>query len=562
MQDVLCCAGLLVALGDPPTSINNAQQRDDWLSWKAAAIKECAQMDKYSVYDGVDLADIPTQYLPPVPSKFVFKHVLDAEGLIIGHKVRLCLRGDRERPGQDYFPDEISAPVASLVTTRTMLSAAAVRGWYASLSDISGAFLQGKPITQTVYMAMPKGAIEAGLVSHSVVRLKKCLYGAHSAPALWNQQFNSDLISVLGMVRSKYDICLYSKNLGTDQALMCTIVVDDVTTVSPHQHLIDAFEDKLTSLYSLSERGPLHQLLGMKVVYSQSDRFVVFSQPGTITNMVKRFGLMDQHRVTIPMRPDFVPNFELNTTPPLSLDLMKQYQAKLGCGIWTAISTRPDISQPINVLARHMKTPNHHHMAALNQVYAYLQSTKDIGICFHYDHSKPHNVNTISIYTDATWGTPGRVPNSRWGVVIKMNNGPILWNSLLMKVIAQSSCESEFMGMSNSCRKLAFLLHISPDLDIPQTLPLIMHEDNTSSIQMSKNQANGERTRHILMRYQYVRDMVEQGIIKPQFCGTNDMEADMLTKALPAPQFIRLRDLLMGKLPPHLQKKLDIRNGL
>jgi hypothetical protein len=70
------------------------------------------------------------------------------------------LRGDRERPGQDYFPDEISAPVASLVTTRTMLSAAAVRGWHASLSDISGAFLQGKPITQTVYMAMPKGAID------------------------------------------------------------------------------------------------------------------------------------------------------------------------------------------------------------------------------------------------------------------------------------------------------------------------------------------------------------------------------------------------------------------
>ena len=82
------------------------------------------------------------------------------------------------------------------------------------------------------------------------------------------------------------------------------------------------------------------------------------------------------------------------------------------------------------------------------------------------------------------------------------------------------------------------------ELGFPQNRPTLMHCDNTSAIHIIKNSIRYPTTKHIEIRYLYARQQYEKKEIDVKYCNTNDMIADMLTKALPTKQFTKLRKRL------------------
>jgi hypothetical protein len=119
---------------------------------------------------------------------------------------------------------------------------------------------------------------------------------------------------------------------------------------------------------------------------------------------------------------------------------------------------------------------------------------------------------------------------------------------LKQRVVAKSSAEAELIGTSDISSLLAweqeFLVHQGLKSDV---FPATLHEDNTAAIYLARNgRSISDRTRHIKLRYFFVKQYLDDGSFEMVHCPTNVMIADILTKPLQGELFTRLRDLLLG----------------
>ena len=121
-------------------------------------------------------------------------------------------------------------------------------------------------------------------------------------------------------------------------------------------------------------------------------------------------------------------------------------------------------------------------------------------------------------------------------------NGPISWVSRRQPTVALSSTEAEYMALSDSSRHACWLRSFISELgySLPPT-PLCA--DNQGSIFLASNPAHDRRTKHIDIRYHFIREKVEDGVIKIYHVPSGAQLADALTKSLNHTKFIEFRDL-------------------
>jgi hypothetical protein len=121
-----------------------------------------------------------------------------------------------------------------------------------------------------------------------------------------------------------------------------------------------------------------------------------------------------------------------------------------------------------------------------------------------------------------------------------LSGGPISWKSKRQQSVALSSSEAEYMALCAAAQEAIALRAISSDLNLDCKNPIIIHEDNTGAIAMSKNPVHYEKTKHIHIRYHFIRDCIIDKDIDVVYLETKDMLADAMTKALPVKTFQHL----------------------
>nr|BAP68993.1 RxLR effector candidate protein [Hyaloperonospora arabidopsidis Emoy2] len=126
-----------------------------------------------------------------------------------------------------------------------------------------------------------------------------------------------------------------------------------------------------------------------------------------------------------------------------------------------------------------------------------------------------------------------------------MNGGCISWKSQKQRTVALSSTEAEYMALSEATKEAVWLKVFLGELgEMTSDEAIKMFEDNQGSIALAKNPEFHKRTKHIDIRYHFVREKVESGEVILEYCSTQDMLADMMTKPIAAVQFESLRDRL------------------
>jgi hypothetical protein len=159
---------------------------------------------------------------------------------------------------------------------------------------------------------------------------------------------------------------------------------------------------------------------------------------------------------------------------------------------------------------------------------------------------KPDNLN-IHVYVDASYA-PHEDAKSHTGLIITLglNGGPVHTESKKQKIVTTSSTEAELVALHSSLGPAEFVR----DLVIEQgytTLPIKLFQDNKSTICLaSKGESNNMKTKHIKVRYYYVKQLLENKVVTIEHLGTEDMIADIFTKPLVGRLFFRLRALLMN----------------
>ena len=175
-----------------------------------------------------------------------------------------------------------------------------------------------------------------------------------------------------------------------------------------------------------------------------------------------------------------------------------------------------------------MEAPTTEHMSAVKHLLRYVAATIDIGCSYT---SAPGGAHLIG-YSDADMAGDIDDRKSTSGTLFFFGDCLVSWQSQKQRVVAMSSCESEYIAAATAACQGVWLGRLLGDLLGTDPLVTDLNVDNKSAIQLIKNPVFHDRSKHIEVRYHYIRNCTENGTVVVQFVGTKDQLADILTKAL------------------------------
>jgi hypothetical protein len=130
------------------------------------------------------------------------------------------------------------------------------------------------------------------------------------------------------------------------------------------------------------------------------------------------------------------------------------------------------------------------------------------------------------------------------GYMFFINNAPISWCSKKEQVVALSSCEVEYIAASMCATQAIWLKTLIEEVTGVDSEAVTIKVDNVSAINLAKNPISHGRSKHIELRYHYLRYQVAKGLIRLEHCRSEVQIADILTKSVQVEVFKRLRDMM------------------
>ena len=152
----------------------------------------------------------------------------------------------------------------------------------------------------------------------------------------------------------------------------------------------------------------------------------------------------------------------------------------------------------------------------------------------------------INWYSDSDYAGCTDTRKSTTGYVFFLHDSPISWCSTLQPIIATSSTYAEYIAMASAAQESSFLTQITKDMGAHIAEPVIINADNLPSIFLAENHAYHKRSKHIDVKFHYIRECVSLKRIKLKYCPTKENTADIFTKQLPFPVFTTHRKVIMG----------------
>jgi hypothetical protein len=216
------------------------------------------------------------------------------------------------------------------------------------------------------------------------------------------------------------------------------------------------------------------------------------------------------------------------------------YINAVGSLMYLAITSRPDIAYSVGVLARFNSNPGPLHWKAVKHLLRYCKGTMDIKLVYGPSNSS----ESFTSYSDADHGGNPDNGRSTGGYLLKIGSGAVSWSSKLQSLVALSTTEAEYIAAVDAGKEIVWMRQFLGELGYPQHNPSILRMDNQSAISVSKNPEHHGRMKHLDLRWYWLRDVVDAGILNPLFIPTKEMPADILTKPLMRAQVEMCRELM------------------
>jgi hypothetical protein len=226
------------------------------------------------------------------------------------------------------------------------------------------------------------------------------------------------------------------------------------------------------------------------------------------------------------------------------------YREVVGCIMYAALTVRIDIAFIAGQLAQHCQNPGMDHWKAAQRVLRYLASTRNHGLCF--GGNVPSD-NILIGYSDADYAGDPDTRRSTSGYVFILNGGAVTWSSRRQPIVALSTMQSEYIAVSDSTREAVWLRRLLGNLGSTQMSPTALRCDNESAIGLAYNPLAHKGSKHIEVRYHYIREQVINKTIELGYVNTCKPIADVLTKAVDGETFTScLNGFGLGKVPDTL----------
>lgn len=495
-----------------PKTVKEALASDNTDEWRAAMHEEYNALIKNDTWE---IADLPPGQ-KAIGCRWVFAIKRDATGKIERYKARLVAKGCGQTYGVNY--EETFSPVVRYATIRMVLAITAELELHVHQLDVSTAYLNGD-LTEDIYMKQPE---QFGLGNDRVLKLKKSLYGLKQSGRMWNLKLD-EMLQRIGFTACASEPCLYTRIKGATTNIIA-VYVDDLMVCCSDLGELKEIKRVISNTFQIVDKGPIHQFLGMSIERDGPTGAITISQKQHIWQLLEQYGMTNCRTTSVPLDPGFQPKCESQSCQ--LVDQM-EYQSIIGSLMYIAISTRPDILHSVCKLSQRNTNPHVEHLAAAKQILRYLKTTLELKLKYQ------KTGQMVTGYVDADWGGDSTDRKSYSGHVFILGGSTFAWESKKQKSVALSSTEAEYMALSQSATEAVYIRKVLNEMNMYLNKKSIaIYGDNLSAMNLVKNPVYHARSKHIDIRYHYVREIYDENLIELKYCPTEDMVADLLTKNL------------------------------
>jgi hypothetical protein len=365
-----------------------------------------------------------------------------------------------------------------------------------------------------------------------VYRLRRALYGLKQASRAWYSRIEAYFL------KERFEKCPYEHTLfiikssqGTSLLLMC-LYVDDLIFTGNDETLFSSFKHSMMKEFNMTDLGRMRYFLGLEVLQRADGIFIC--QRKYAQEVLERFNMVGCNAVYNPI----VLGFKL-VTDSAGMTINSTQYMQMVCSLMYLTSTRLDIMFVVNLLSRYLAHPAELHLQAVKRVLRYIKGTLSYGIFY-----KQSGDVELLAYTDNDYAGDLEDRKSTLGLLFMLSSRAVSWSSKKQPVVTLSTTEAEFIAAAFCACQAVWLRRMLEKLDHASAGTTIIYCDNNSTIKLSKNPVMHGRSKHIDVRFHFLRELTQDEVVTLLHCRSQEQLADIMTKPLPQVVFEKLRTLM------------------
>ncbi|GKB21831.1 hypothetical protein Tco_0855754 [Tanacetum coccineum] len=275
----------------------------------------------------------------------------------------------------------------------------------------------------------------------------------------------------------------------------------------------------------------IERILEVNLTKVRGSRTLKVSQSGYVQKILNNYRVNNGKSVSVPLGAHF--KVSLKDCPSNDWDVERMskvpYVNVVGSLMYLMVCTRPDITYVVSIVSRYLANSGKNHWEAMKWILKYLKGTADVGQVYGRDQGKHVDVDD---FVDADYAKDPDKGKSITGYVFMVHGCVVSWKATLQHVVALSTTEAEYMALTEAIKESIWLKGLLIELGV-NLMSVVVNCDNQSAIHISRNAMFHERTKHINVRYYFIREIVESKEIGVAKIGTKDNAADTFTKVVP-----------------------------
>ncbi len=395
---------------------------------------------------------------------------------------------------------------------------------------------------------------------HGVLYLQceKALYGHIEAARLFYDHLNDSIQHDMHFMQNKYDPCIYNRQTP-DGVVTIRVHVDDLKISAQSKKQLEYTIEKLRRIYGeiTVHMGPEHDYLGMVLTYHPDQKQITLKMNKYVEGCLEEFeqNNSDLKIVNTPATENLFRIRNEEGALQLSKEKQTQFHSVVAKLLFLAKRGRPDILLSVSFLTTRVKVPDEDDWKKLLRVLGYLKGTTD------YDLKISCNdLNKLTWFIDGSYTIHSDMKGQS-GAVLMIGDSAVLSRSSKQKLNTRSSTEAELITVDDTLPTVQWAKSFMKDQGYD--LEMIIKEDNKSTMLLMKNGrlSAGKRTKHLDIRYFYIKDLIDRGIVAIEHCTTEDMVADFFTKPIKGKRFQIMRDIILNRTASTSQYRSVLENS-
>jgi hypothetical protein len=272
---------------------------------------------------------------------------------------------------------------------------------------------------------------------------------------------------------------------------------------------------KMTGRLKCDDLGEMKEYVGCKIDYKRESQSCKFTQPVLLQSLNDEFELPNENPTT-PAAADTVLQ-QAAGDATLTPKRQSTYRSGVGKMLHVMRWSRPDTLNATREVSRFLQRPNPAHDKALHRVLEYCAKTPERGLLLaptgFWDGRDRNFEFKVRAKSDSEYAKDAMTRRSVGGHVVYLNGAPVIMSSKMHRIVAMSVTEAETIEACEAGQDMLYVYRLLKDMGLKVELPMILEIDNQGTVDIVNNWSSSGRTRHMDVRYKFLRELKEANVI-------------------------------------------------